>query len=332
MRRLSPCVRILPSAMVAVALLLSVVACPRGERKETSQTPSVPSPPVPPTSATLLQQWDSAVGPALLLATDSFPDSVSVVRPELVMGHSTSSSALDPRGIENASFDLFGRGGAFGSVRITALPATRRGGSSSGADTSGAPGGETDGEARCLTWPTARVAPAKSGWRIALASGHAASVLLDSVEAMSPGDSALVTATVARLASALPGADASFQGIPYTVRSAYRFHTAVIDGLITSLSRGIPSEATPREEHLFLVAERPVGGVQDYRVAYSLRSTGKEEATAITDVLAVVTLTATRRPVLLVSNEQERGATIGLIERIAPGVWQLTWQSAYVGC
>jgi len=302
-------------------LLLSVIACPR-EKGRTNPGSAASTTLATATDTTeltdTLVHWDSAAGPALVLSMDSVPDTISVIRPEYTEGQYSDTTMVDLRPLSHTRFDLFGRSGAFGSAMLT---------------TSLLRWHAASGDDDCVQWPTATLMPVRRGWHVALQAGTATAIPLDSINTMPAGDSALFVAQVMRIALSLPKSpDPAFQAVPITVRSAYRFQTAVIDGVIASLQQNIPSEATPREEDVFLIAERPVGSSQDYQLAFFTREAGKEGDVTVADVLALVTLLRNGRLAVIVSDEDEDGGAIGWIERVAPRRWEMVWRSAYVGC
>src|SRR5262249_61596034 len=81
---------------------------------------------------------------------------------------------------------------------------------------------------------------------------------VDSVASLSPADSARRAADVARVASGLSNDTApAFRGLPFEVQRAGRFTIAPgIDGIVAVLVRHVNEEANPREEHIFVIAER----------------------------------------------------------------------------
>jgi hypothetical protein len=312
--------RLVGAATTWAILIGVVVACSNdlGRRKTEAHHPPNSLEMAGTTSVANTQtQWDSAAGLAIVLAVDSVPDSVSVIRPEYIEGRYSDTTVIDLRSLAHARFDLFGRNGTFG----TAVLATSR---------FMVPRGSEDG---CVQWPTATLPTTKRGWHVALETGHASAIQLDSIEGMSPSDSAIFAAQVTRVVSTLPELrDPVFNNVPFVVRSAYRFQTTVIEGIVASTQRDIPSEATPREEHVFLIAERPVGSSDDYHIVFSTRNAGTEGSTPVTNVLAAVILNQVHRVAIIVSNEYEDGGAVALIERISPRQWRLTWHSAYAGC
>jgi len=185
----------------------------------------------------------------------------------------------------------------------------------------------------CAQLPTVRLDSRREGWRVAVTRGRATAIPLDSLDDMSPVDSASLVDGMLALLDSLPAArDSTFRGIRFVVPTGYRFSVAGVDVIAGTARRGIPSEADPREEALFIVAERPGGSSVPYRAAYVRRTAGRSGDVPVTDVLAALVLRSTARPVLIVSNEGDEGGKFGLLERLAPARWRLTWTSAYVGC
>jgi hypothetical protein len=303
---------LLRRAAVAGTICALVVAC-RGERAQrAADTARVIQPSVAaPSAKDTATGWDAAAGPALVVSTPTAAESAFVVRPDYVDGRYSDTATFDVRSLSKQRFDLFGRSGFFGTVTLTTGVFKRPG---------------------CVTWPTAAVFGAKTGWRAALKSGQAIAVPLDSLEAMS-SDSALFAAQVTRLAASIRSPqDSVFSSVPFLVREAYRFRTETIEGIIGMVQRSIPLEATPREDNLMFIAERPIGSTADYRIGFSTQNAGREDAAEIVDVLAMVNLTSEHRPVLIVSYEYDDGNALGFIERMKPDTWRATWQSEYAGC
>lgn len=299
-----------------VLLVASSLAC-RGER---TPEPRPQAPPLTtPTQETAEEanpavHWDSAAGDALVLALGATGDSALIVRPQYVDSVFDGWTPDDVRPLARSRWDLFGRSGSFGSGQLT-------------------PDLKASQSEECLTWPPGMMSTLKAGWRAGLEAGRATAIPLDSVEALSQTDSSAFVIQVTKLAASTHGpSDSLFASIPFVVRNAYRFRTGDIEAIIASVQRSIHSEANPREEHLFLIAERPVGSSGEYHIAYATRSAGSERGVAITDVLTTVTLSANRRLALIASHEYDDGGEIWWIERIAPGRWRATWRSAAVGC
>ena len=303
-------------------LFAGMFAC-RGEKGRTNagMPTTATSPSTTDTSVVpdTLVHWDSTAGPALVVSMDSIPDTISVLRPGYTEGRYDDTTMIDLRALSHTRFDLFGRSGSFGSAILTTSMLRWHAGN--------------DDEDDCIAWPTATMSRSRNGWHAALQSGNATAIPLDSIEGVSSNDSALFVAQVIRLTTFLPqDPDPAFRSLPFTVRNAYRFQTGVIEGIVAVLQRNIPSEANPREEDIFLVAERPVGSSDDYHLAFFTREAGNEGSATVANVLALVMLTRTQRLALIVSEEDEDGGTIAWIERAAPRVWHMVWRSAYAGC
>ncbi len=259
--------------------------------------------------------WDAAIGPAVLLATGAFPDSAMVVRPDYVEGRLTDTSTVDLSDVSHMQVDLFGRGGFFGAATLSiSNPLQGVGGN-------------------CVSWPLGTVSAMRDGWRVALAAGRATAIALDSIEALPSHDSSSMAALVTRLASSIPAAkDSVFVGVPFLVRSAYRFRAGSVEGIVAVVQRSIPSEADPREERMTIIAERTTGSTGDYQVAYVNRVVERWETTRDVDILAMLSLVPSGRMMIAVSFQGDTRSSIGFIERVAVGTWREIWESARVGC
>jgi hypothetical protein len=168
---------------------------------------------------------------------------------------------------------------------------------------------------------------------VGFASGRVAGIALDSVERMSSADSAALATKIAQTVAALPAAsDPGFRGLPFRVRSAYTFRADSIEGVIADVVRIVAEEANPRIEHFFVIGERPARSEASYKIAYVSRSAGAEETVQATELLAIILIGPSRRPVAVVNVEYDEGGKLGLLERTAPGQWQFRWRSAYTGC
>jgi len=166
-----------------------------------------------------------------------------------------------------------------------------------------------------------------SGWTVALAPGVTA-IRLDSIESLSPSDSAALAADVARLASAVPSdKESRFTGLPFAVLAAHR---VALDGstvIIARVARRIPQEATPLEEQTFIVGERSASG--PFAVRYSLRSAGAEDTVEHFALLAA--LRAAGKAFIVIESERDAGSRYEIVERAPAGAWQLRW-SRTLGC
>lgn len=301
--------RLLSAGLLAVVLLAcrdrgrSAVDSARG-----SLLPVFPSAPASSTN------WDVDAGPVMLVSIGNSTDSAAVILPEV-----TDSTIASVQGnsapVAGLVFDLFGRGRKVeGSTALTALRSA-------------------DTKQECYAWPLAGVHAPGSGWRIGFASGHVQAIKLDSIEAMSSTDSAVLAASLAQMAATLAiASDPTFRGLPFRVRSAYTFRLDSVDVVIADVVRSVNEEANPRLEHLLIIGERPAGTTGKYTAGYYSRTAGPEETTQATEILAAVQIGSSKRPAFVVNIEYDDGRKLGLIERTAPGQWRSIWRSAYTDC
>lgn len=308
---------------IGVCLILALIACertaPPAGRKDT--TVAVVPPPdttvvTPPPPST----WDTTAGPALFIVGSS-PSEALIIAPGHPDSSALDSPAFDLTTLRTKQFDLYSSGKRVGLARVNATIASVRSDS-------------------CRTWPVAQLtlSPPDSAtantWNVAFETGHATEIPLDSITGLATADSARLAADVARIASALPGdTAAAFRGLPFVVNKAWRARPP--NGpqlLIAVVVRNVNQEANPRQERILLIAERdstsPAGR---YTTQYSERVIGLEETIEATDLVAVVSLGAERRPTLVIARDAGHGAAYTLIERIA-GQWKRLWSSGYAGC
>jgi hypothetical protein len=293
-------------------LVLAVLAC-RDSGKNTSDSARGSLPPVLSTAPANSTNWDLNAGPVILVQIGNSADSAAVILPEI--SDSTIASVQETKApLAGLVFDLFGRAGEVGSAKAATalLPDSTR---------------------DCYGWPAATVRAASSGWRVGFAGGHAQAIKLDSIEAMPSTDSAALAAALAQTAATLPiASDPTFRGLPFRVRSAYTFRLDSVDVVIADIVRSVNEEANPRLEHLLIIGERPAGTSGKYAASYYSRTSGAEETTQATEVLAAVRIGSSRKPAVVVNIEYEDGRKLGLIERTGPGEWRSIWRSAYTDC
>jgi hypothetical protein len=212
------------------------------------------------------------------------------------------------------SFDLFGRSGSAGPVILTAR-------------------GRSSASEGCIVWPTATLEgrPQRT-WRFGIKRGLASAIPLDSLEGLQSVDSLQVTTELARLASTLAvSSDPAFEGLPFSVRKAYRGTAAAKVILIGDVVRKINEEANPREEHLLVIGERDQGSSAGFTPVFHSRAAGSEEIVRTSEVLGAVKFLS-GRPAVIVSFDYENGSRIALIERVADTSWKIVWRSAFGGC
>jgi hypothetical protein len=267
--------------------------------------------------------WDDASAGPVLFVAGSNETEAAIIFPHFTDSTLGTVSKLDTAGISRTKADLFARAGLIGTAVIVPKSA-------------GVLGGE------CTAWPTARVnsldrstGGVPGPWTVGFMTSHAVAIPMDSIASLSPADSARRAADVARVASALSNDTApAFRGLPFEVQRAGRFSIAPgIDGIAAVLVRHVNEEANPREEHIFLIAERDsTHQPMAWAAAYSERSSGGEDDLETNEVLAAVRLGPGRTPTIVLSRDYGDGGAYSLIERAAAGQWRLRWSSAYTGC
>ena len=303
------------SIIVLVSVVL-IVAC----GKDAGKRSSAPSPDSSLTSAASRPVsrntgWDEAAAGnfIVLAASDDMIDAALVLPQET---DSSLSNAGTPAlsFFANKSVDLFDAAGAAGTSALAINP-------------------QQQPNEGCVVWPSVRLTakPAKS-WKVGFESGRATSIPMDSIGGMSSADSSSITIELARVASAATiGGDPAFQGLPFTVRKAYRMQLGDTAVLIGSVVRKINEEANPREEHLLLVAERS-GTAGKYLLGFQSRSAGAEDVIRTNTVLAALRFVRTKRPAIVFSFEYDDGGQVALLQRLSDHDWKISWRSAYTGC
>jgi hypothetical protein len=146
---------------------------------------------------------------------------------------------------------------------------------------------------------------------------------------MPPSDSARLATDIARLASAIttpPSSD--FRGLPFAVVAAHQLRWTDRDVLVAHLVRRLNQEASPREEHTLLIAERNGAGTP-FAGVFSQRSEGSEETAEHFDALSA--LRAGNELLLLIARDQDARTRYDVLERSASGAWRSRW-SRDVGC
>ena len=145
---------------------------------------------------------------------------------------------------------------------------------------------------------------------------------------------ARLAADITRLASTAPNDTArTFRGIPFSVRTAYRFTpVAGIEAVVADIVRSLNQEANPLEEHTLIVGERPAGSTTPFRLAYREVTAGSDETLESSDVLAAVTMGTPPHVDLVLAREGYESNAYALLERQPDGSWRLRWTSAHTGC
>jgi hypothetical protein len=179
---------------------------------------------------------------------------------------------------------------------------------------------------QCEDAPAVRLDSAPSDWLVGF-RGHTASVIrADSIEALSSRDSATLVVALSRIASTLtPPGENRFQGLPFAVTRARRFDAFDRRVLIGQLVRRLPLEASPLEEHTFVIAEKAADAPDSgYALAYSNRAEGTEERVDHVEVLAVIR--GASSVMVLLARDREARTDYSLFERTAgEGKWRIRW-------
>jgi hypothetical protein len=257
--------------------------------------------------------WDSTAGPVIVLPAAGEPSKAMIVLPGLTDSTLAATSQFELGGLDSVVVDLFGQQGFVGSS-VLRVSSQRPNGSG------------------CVSWPAANLMSAiPAGWRVGLEKGRASAFPLDSLAAMKAQDSARFVTDALEAASSLSSSDSVFSGLPYSVRRGYRIALSPSPVIVAEVVRKINEEANPREEHTLFLAERQ-SDAGSYRVRFSKRSSGREEALETSDVLAALQLKRTNNPAIVLTFEYEDGGKIGLLEKFSDGSWKIRWRSAYTGC
>jgi hypothetical protein len=312
-------------SILAFAIALAVLgAC---ERKSTVKAPASSSTETQPPAASPAPRpviapstWDSAAGPVMFVRGNT-PAEAFVVFPGITDSTPSDDVHFDSALARNTQVELFERGRGGDAARIGPMS-----------------GGEWDAD-QCIEWPAAKMlaaatSPTSSGWTVAFLKGRAKVIPLDTIETMAHADSAQLAADITRLVSTVPNDTArTFRGIPYAVRTAYRFAPVDgVDGVVADVVRTLNQEATPLEEHTLIVGERPTGSGVAYHLAFREVTAGSDETLESSDVLAAVTLGSPPHVDLVLAREGYESNAYALLERRPDGSWHLRWTSAHTGC
>jgi hypothetical protein len=307
--------------MIVLGIVVGMGACERPAPARSNDTVALP-PPLPslPDSLPIVPSpWDSvAAGPALLVVAAT-PSQGFLVVPTVDSNASLDTMKLSATAFRGIRFDLLTNGRILGQAGV-------------GADVA------TDLPEDCTSWPMVQLTGLSDstarGWVVGFGTGHAAPIPFDSITGLSPADSMRLAIDVARLASAAPNDTvAQLRGLPFQVRRAYRFPIGQgVEGLIAEVLRTLNQEASPRQEHLVLIAERDSATPGKYETVYVERTSGGEESLEATELLVTARLGVSREPVALLARYVGDGAIFALIERQGPRRWRLRWTSPYTGC
>jgi hypothetical protein len=301
---------------VAVVMLVPLAACERA--RETPPVDTVTAvPTLPPDTAAIptraTSAWLRGAG-AVLAVPGAGPGDAVIIFPELTDTTLTDTTRFASSRAEGLALELFDRGGMVTQDTVARMPSHEW----------------TEG---CIDWPAAALRGTPLRWTVGFEAGRVRPIALDSIEGFPAQDSSALAATLARLASTLPdSAGSRLRGLPFRVRSAYRF--ALDDGgstIVADLVRRLPVEANPQEEHTLLVAERDSASAP-LRIVHSERRAGAEETVESVELLAAVRVGPDAHPALVLVRVGYETTAYTLLERLGPGRWQTRWRSVTTGC
>jgi hypothetical protein len=280
------------------ALLLASASC--GERGQGARSDSgVDSAAIAQAAANAPQDWASELGQLLVVPADS-DNAAVVIFPDFP----------SPRLVLSAPMTLLSAGGdtIVARAELVATESDQCG---------GAP----------LVQLTDSVAAA---WSIGLLRRSAATLRLDSIEAMPSADSARLAVDLARLASSLTaGQESRFTGLPFTVLGAHLAEEQGRQIVVAHLVRRLPQEASPLEEHVLIIGERPLSPADaPWTSAYTQRSEGTEDSAEHFTILAAVR--GPGRVLLLLARDQLERTRYEILERGAGGGWRSRWSRTLV--
>ncbi|MDQ2766567.1 MAG: hypothetical protein M3Y30_05370 [Gemmatimonadota bacterium] len=314
--------RVVLACLVALAL---VSACERKPPAKPADTSASSPHSVPADTQTVRvvvthSTWDTSAGPVMFVRGNSTSEAY-VVFPTITDSTPSDAVHFDSALARNTAVELFQRAGGGDAAHVGAMA-----------------GGEWDAD-QCIEWPAAKLqsatnTDATAGWTVAFLKGRAKALVLDTVEALPHADSAKLAADITRLVSTVPNDTArTFRGIPYSVRTAYRFTPAAgVEAVVADVVRTLNQEANPLEEHTLIVGERVAGSNAPYRLAYREVTSGSDETLESSDVLAAVQVGAPSHVDLVLAREGYESNAYALLERQATGSWKLRWTSAHTGC
>ena len=307
---------------IRVATLLLAIGLAACDRKTTPSTESAagesagaPGDSVP-SAERKANGWTIEAGPYLVLPTvDGGMTAGSLVRANAsdeTVGDTVGIAAL----MGNAQIELFARGGRVGSARWNL--------EASAAVDSG-----------CTAWPVARLSidgGASPPWTVAFASGRVTPIVLDSIEGMSPRDSARLAIDLTRMASALPDDTvATFRGLPFVVLRAWRARGLDTGFVVATLARRVNQEDSPKEERLVIVVDQVGSDAKNWVVAWHERASGIEEELVVAEPLLSFHSGRSRDVHLLFGRDDGVALSAAVLTRNASG-WHVLWQSAIAGC
>lgn len=274
----------------------------------------VPSPPV-----AELTGWPPGLGRAMVLRLSSPEETYRLIVPELGDRRFADSSISVKVG-DSLPVVLLGRRGKAGEAVLDVVD-------------------EEAGTGACLTWPSVQLAGSKAeqragaaAWRVAFERDSVTPIVTDAFVGMSEEDSARFSREIhSLLPETRAFTDSTLRGIPFVIRRGYEFSAAGVSIVAAELASTSSSEADPREQRLFVVGER-ASSEQSHRLAFSSDASGRTDNTPVTELLAVVVSTQSRRPILVIGVEASDGMRVQLVQRVGRRQWRRSWASVVKFC
>lgn len=285
--------RVASATLRASCVAALTISCARPDA--TPAADSGADPPAAVDSTSGANQWVAELGQLLIVPSDSENTGVVIFPP-----------TPSPRLISSGPLTLFTLAGDSVSTRAALVVSDS----------------QVCGEAPTVRFNTSTTVE----WSVGLLERAVSHIPMDSIEALPARDSLRLAAEIARLASSVPAPrESRFVGLAFVVRSANVIRAQDRQIVVTHLIRRLPQEASPIEEHTFIIAERPVSAVTPglYVTAYAQRSEGTEETAEHFEVLSVVR--GARSILLLLARDQETQTTYEIVERDTSGRWRSRW-------
>lgn len=307
------------SLIIACALASSCDRTPKVAAPDTTQAAQPVAATVDSLRPAVGTGWEGEAGPFLVLPTvDGGRDAGSLLRPDAtdaMVGDTTGLRALAGPG----RLELFSRGAVLGEARLSIEKATTP-------------------DSACTAWPVARLAAAEAGsvprgWTAAFLKGRVTIVPLDSIEGLSPKDSAGLAANISRLASGLKDDTVeTFRGLPFVVLRAFR--GGIGDGRafwVTTLVRRVNQEDAPREERLVMVIDGDPAKPDGWTVGWHERASGREDELVVSEPLSAFLVAGKGHTHLLFGRDDGEALSAAMLVRDPKG-WRVLWESALAGC
>ena len=285
-------------SVMRCALLVASLSC--GDRTQPARVDSgIDTAAIAQAAASAPQDWAGELGQLLVVPADSGNAAV-VIFPDFP----------SPRLVASAPMTLLNAGGDT-IVARGELVATES---------------EQCGGAPLIQLSAAAAAP----WSIGLLRSSAATLRLDSIETLPSADSAGLASDLARIASSLSaGQESRFAGLPFTVLGAHLGEEQSRQIVVAHLVRRLPQEASPLEEHLLIIGERPRSPDDaPWTIAYNQRSEGTEDSAEHFTILAAVR--GSDRTLLLLARDQLERTKYEILERAPNGSWRSRWSRTLV--